>query len=288
MKSGSPVGPILVVAALVALGYFGWQYWSANNRAQVTDATGTQPSEGQAAPAQPAFPIEEVAVADEDDAPAEPLPELAESDTAALDALTAIMGIDRAPALVLTEHLIERIVVSVDNLTRRQLPVRGLPVRAATGAFATATDPSGTTVIDERNFARYADYMALVEALDVDAAVTQYVRAYPLFQQAYRELGYPDGHFNDRLVAVIDHLLAAPTPNLPIALVPEKAGYTYADPALHAASAGHKALIRIGPDNAGVVKAKLRALRDALAGQAPLDQPAIDAAPDQDGDAGTE
>lgn len=286
MKSQSAVGPILVIAALAVVGYFGWQYWSASNRAQLAESPGASPSDQPDAPAQPAFPIEGVAVAPEADAPVEPLPDLAESDSAALDALAGVIGQEQPPAVILGEHIVERIVVSIDNLTRRQLPSRGLPVRTADGPLLTATDPSGVTVIDERNFARYADYMALVEAFDVDAAVAQYVRAYPLFQQAYRELGYPDRHFNDRLVAVIDHLLAAPTPNLPIALVPEKAGYTYADPALHSASAGHKMLIRIGPDNAAVVKAKLRALRDALAGQAPLAEPAGDDAPA--GEEGTE
>ena len=37
-----------------------------------------------------------------------------------------------------------------------------------------------------------------------------YKQYYPLFQQAYVDLGYPEGYFNDRLVEVIDHLLATP------------------------------------------------------------------------------
>ena len=37
-----------------------------------------------------------------------------------------------------------------------------------------------------------------------------YLHFYPLFQQAYQSLGYPNGYFNDRLVATIDNLLAAP------------------------------------------------------------------------------
>ena len=37
-----------------------------------------------------------------------------------------------------------------------------------------------------------------------------YERLYPLFQQAYEDLGYPGKYFNDRLVEVIDHLLQTP------------------------------------------------------------------------------
>ena len=43
-----------------------------------------------------------------------------------------------------------------------------------------------------------------------------YVRLYPLFQRAYEELGYPGQYFNDRVVEVIDSLLATPNVTEPI------------------------------------------------------------------------
>ena len=91
-----------------------------------------------------------------------------------------------------------------------------------------------------------------------------YARAYPLFQQAYVELGYPDGHFNTRLVQVIDHLLAAPEPAAPLRLVVPHVLFEYADPALEAESAGRKVLFRMGNANAAKVKSKLAELRAAL------------------------
>jgi len=94
------------------------------------------------------------------------------------------------------------------------------------------------------------------------------VRFYPLFQQAYRELGYPDGYFNDRLVVVIDHLLATPDVPQPVALRQPNVMYEYADPALESRSAGQKLLIRSGPANETAIKAKLREIRAALTGQA--------------------
>ena len=92
-----------------------------------------------------------------------------------------------------------------------------------------------------------------------------YVRLYPLFQQAYVELGYPNGYFNDRLVSVIDHLLAAPEPRSPIRLTQPKVLYEFADPALEGLSAGHKILVRVGIDDEMRLKAKLREIRKALA-----------------------
>ncbi|RPJ48250.1 MAG: DUF3014 domain-containing protein, partial [Betaproteobacteria bacterium] len=79
------------------------------------------------------------------------------------------------------------------------------------------------------------------------------------------ELGYPKGHFNDRLVAVIDHLLEAPELKTPVALVRPKVLYLYADPELEARSAGQKMLMRMGAEHAGRVKTTLREIRAAIA-----------------------
>jgi hypothetical protein len=91
-----------------------------------------------------------------------------------------------------------------------------------------------------------------------------YSSFYPLFQAAYVELGYPKGYFNDRLVAVIDHLLAAPTVDGPLRLTQPHIVYKFADPQLESASAGHKIMLRMGSQNALVVKAKLREIRAEL------------------------
>ena len=91
------------------------------------------------------------------------------------------------------------------------------------------------------------------------------MRAYPLFQQAYRELGYPDGYFNDRLVVALEDMLAAPETGAPVKLVRPKVVYEFADPALETASAGQKIMIRMGADNARRVKAKLKEIRQSLA-----------------------
>ena len=119
--------------------------------------------------------------------------------------------------------------------------------------------------ISARNAERYAPYVALVEALDARACVELYVRFYPLFQKSYNELGDPRGYFNDRVVAAIDDMLAAPEPQEPIALARPKVLYEFADPALESLSAGRKILARVGTANAAKVKAKLREIRAELA-----------------------
>jgi hypothetical protein len=77
-------------------------------------------------------------------------------------------------------------------------------------------------------------------------------------------LGYPGTYFNDRVVEVIDHLIATPEIEGPLGLVQPKVLYEFADPKLEQLSAGQKILLRIGRANADKVKAKLREIRQAL------------------------
>ena len=96
-----------------------------------------------------------------------------------------------------------------------------------------------------------------------------YIRFYPLFQQAYVDLGYPDRYFNDRLVAIIDHLLSAPRIDRTVALVQPKVFYEYADESLEAQSWGRKTLLRYeqaaGADAADRVLDYLRNVRSIIA-----------------------
>ncbi len=138
-----------------------------------------------------------------------------------------------------------------------------MPVKAVPGAFAT-TGGTGTTTIAPDNAGRYAAYVKAAESIDTTRLAQFYVRLYPLFQQAYVDLGYPNGYFNDRVIDVIDHLLAAPELDAPASLVQPKVLFEFADPALESLSAGQKILVRIGTSNERRLKAKLRDIRKAL------------------------
>ena len=163
-------------------------------------------------------------------------------------------------------NLIRRIVATIDNLPREKVAARLVPVKTVAGPFL-ADGVEENRTIGERNSVRYLPYVRMAESVDAGKLVALYVTHYSLFQQAYRELGYPSGYFNDRLVEVIDHLLAAPDVNAPIRLVQRKVLYEFSEPELESRSAGQKIMIRIGPENAARVKAKLREIRRGLIGQ---------------------
>ena len=214
-------------------------------------------------------PIYEIQVgAKEREMPAvtqEAIPKLHESDDPVREALAGFTDPEKLRSSIIFKNVIRRFVVTVDNLTRQKLPQNYRFVAAVPGQFAVekgATEDHYT--LSARNYARYNGLVALAESVDLKQLVILYTRYYPLFQQAYEELGYPDRYFNDRLVEVIGHLLAAPEPGGPVQLVQPKVFYEFADPDLEKLSAGQKIMIRIGPDNEHRVKAMLRKLLGML------------------------
>lgn len=193
-----------------------------------------------------------------------PLPPLRESDTTMAQALESLIGPQALSNFVRPENLVRHIVVMVDNLPRKTYPAQMSPVNPPRGPFR-SSGKGDKLVLGQDNFARYAPHVKLAESLDTGRIASMYKRFYPLFQEAYVELGYPSAYFNDRLVEVIDHLLETPEVKGPIPLAIRHVLPEFADPALEERSSGQKLLIRMGPDNAARVKAKLRALRSEVA-----------------------
>ena len=216
-----------------------------------------------AAPSEPPIrhPIEPAAP------PPEPLPTLAESDGAMREELAELFG-QRLEEFFNLQDIIHRVVATVDNLPRENPPVRLMPVKPVAGRLVTASKGENLTISPE-NAARYVLYVQLAQAVPTEPLVAVYVRFYPLFQQQYEELGYPGKYFNDRLVEVIDHLLATPEVQEPVRLTQPKVLYEFADPKLENLSAGQKILVRMGGENAAKVKAKLREIRSAVASKVP-------------------
>jgi hypothetical protein len=226
------------------------------------------PAKASTAPEPIEYPISE---AQTGPAPATttPLPALDASDDAVAAALASIPGADALAGLLLSRGLIPHIVATVDALPRRTIGASILPLRTPKGTFTVDTS-SGKPVLDSKDFARYDPYMKVAEAVDPRTLVTWYVHWYPLFQQAYRDLGYPQGYFNDRLVAAIDDMLNAPNARPPVALAATPDGhYVFADPTWESLSVGQKLMIRIGPEHERTLKARLRSIRALLLGKAP-------------------
>jgi hypothetical protein len=197
--------------------------------------------------------------------PTEPveLPQLESSDTFIANALDILVNNKDLMEIFINDQLINNIVVTIDNLPRKQVTMRLMPIKKAPGQFITEK-VENETVISPQNDARYAKYVDFAEAVDPKKLVVLYVQLYPLFQKSYEALGYPDQYFNDRLMAALDDLLAAPVLEEPATLVQPKYFYLYADADLENRSIGQRILMRIGADNQKIVQYKLKSIQQEL------------------------
>ena len=161
------------------------------------------------------------------------------------------------------DRIAHRIVVSIDALGRHSLPIEQRLIRHVHGDYLVRGDDTDSVAADV-NAARYAPLLKLLRVLDMPALVRIYSEFYPLFQQEYKNTGYPDMYFNDRVVEVIDLLLATPEPSVRPHLKRPGVMYVYSDADLEGLAAGQKILLRVGPDNEAAVKGRLRELRALL------------------------
>jgi hypothetical protein len=255
---------INLLAVAIAIGLVIAALYFYQRRATEVDAPGDEVATPPvaSAPAMEPEPAQQVPRPLEVEMP--PLPPLDESDAAASEAAAGLIGADDVAAWLVPQGILRKIVVTVDNLPNDKLPMRVRAVQPVPGSFLVAGEEGGY-LLDARNFERYEPFVALVQRVDLGALVDTYTRFYPLLQESYSEIAPPGRQFHGRLVEAIDDMLAAPEVPAPIELRRPRVFYEFADPSLERLSVGQKALIRAGPENAAIIKARLLELRQELA-----------------------
>lgn len=265
---------VLVILTVLALAYVerdrlpqGLKAWLGRSelKTEVASAPATPAVPGSAPAVVSSTPLPQTSAPMRLPASTASLPELRQSDALVLRELGTLVG-KPGLAWLVPSHLILHLVATVDNLTRATVPVQVWPVHPLPGALRTTGQGSDLALAPD-NARRYAPYVQMLTAIEPRRAVEVYLRLAPLCEQAWRELGHPHSAFNDRLLAVIANLLQAPEPQGPVLLRQPKVLYTYADPALEAAPAGQKILMRMGLSNERAVKDWLRQFRQALLAQ---------------------
>jgi pyruvate/2-oxoglutarate dehydrogenase complex dihydrolipoamide acyltransferase (E2) component len=238
--------------------------------AQAPAAPAPAPAAAPPTDAGPKHPLEPLAEASAPQA----LPGLDAAESVVREALAGLAGQTAVMTFLQADGFVRRAVVTVDNLARPMAASRLWPVQPTPGRLQRIVAGDVERIAAD-NARRYAPFVAFVASVEPSRAAAVYRRLYPLFQQAYAELGYPKGHFNDRLVEVIDHLMAAPEPTMPpaVRLVEVKGEvpstrpwvrYEFADERLESLSSGQKIMVRIGNDHARRLKGWLAGFRQAI------------------------
>lgn len=281
---GKLVFPAVIALMLAAIGVGGYYVLQGptgmfiSKPALPTVPVAPAPDDAPTATAPPAEPAIQHPIDAASAAEGAPLPALAQSDGFITGALGEVVKRRDMLSFLQLDGFAKRVVATVDNLARPHAAPLLWPVNPTPGRFSTLTGPSGAKgdVINPANAQRYTPMVNFIDSIDSAKAAAVYVRLYPLLQEAYVELGYPKGYFNDRVVTVIDHLLATPAPSGPLRVrLTEVKGpinparpwvrYEFEDPRLEALSSGQKMLLRTGPDNQARLQAKLRELRQRVA-----------------------
>lgn len=251
--------PVVVAVAIGAALYYGRSHRQAEQQRASQPPIATQPEAPSTATEPPVRnPLGETP-------PPKPLPALSDSDPSMQESLSGLFGNALDPFLV-PKDIIRHTVVTIDNLPRKKTAVQMWPVKPIGGEVLASGNGEELT-LNADNYARYDRFIKILQKTDTAQLVTLYKQYYPLFQESYVSLGYPDGYFNDRLVEVIDHLLAAPDVTGPVQLRRPSVNFEFVDPELEALSSGQKLLVRMGSGNAAIVKDKLRELRKSIAKQ---------------------
>ncbi|MDD9888811.1 MAG: DUF3014 domain-containing protein [Gammaproteobacteria bacterium] len=186
------------------------------------------------------------------------LPTLNSSDSFVLDGLRAMQNGAALVELLARDQIVRKFVVFVENISRGEFPQTGLPYRALGQDMPVRNIDENLFVMDESAHARFDHAVQTFVSMDTEVAMAFYRTLSPLFQQAYAEIGFRNVSFDDTLRAAINNVLRTTNMEGPYQLVRPSIMYLYADASIENLQEVHKQLIRIGPDNTILLKAKLR------------------------------
>ena len=191
------------------------------------------------------------------------LPELGETDPLVRQLVGALSSHPKVAAWLTTDQLIRNFTVVVVNISNGRSPARHLSGLRPTGEFVARED--GEIVnLDPRSYQRYNDYADAIGALDAQGTARLYATLKPRIQDAYRELGHPEGDFDQVMQRAILELLNTPTVEGDVPLTAKSVSWEFADPKLQSLSSAQRQFLRMGPRNMRIVKDKLREIAPHL------------------------
>ncbi len=270
---GYSLTSVIIIVLGMAMIITGSYFYLSDNKAQPVTAIKKKVEEIQViepvAPQQPVAEAEQsvalptISVAPQEVEAAIELPLLNDSDTRVLASLQQLTELNEYRSLLNQEEMIRNFVVFIDNFSRGELLTRFSPLIKPGEPFS-SVKVEQKMYLNPDSYKRYNIYADIIDSIDIDAAISQYRTLQPLFDEAYREIAYPQGVFSDSLKEALALVLDTPVIVEPIALIAPSAMYKFADPKLEALPAAQKLLIRMGPENTLKLKTKLQQIQQAL------------------------
>ena len=184
------------------------------------------------------------------------LPRLEESDDAVRDAVGDIPLGTAGQQYLIPGNIIERSASLIYLMAQGDVPYKLLPVSRPKAAFAISDD--GTQVVtDPAGFERYDALTQWLQSLDLESLLSSLEWFVPLFREAWSYYGEDPSAFDMAVVMTLDLVIATPEVDLSEArLIRKEVVWIFEDPAIEGLAPIQKQVLRMGPENAEVVKAK--------------------------------
>ena len=191
----------------------------------------------------------------------EPLPRLEESDDAVRDALGDIPLGTAGQQFLMPGNIIERSASLIYLMAQGDVPYKLLPVSRPKATFPISDD--GTQVItDPAGFERYDALTQWLESLELKPLLSSLEWFIPLFREAWSYYGEDPAAFDMAVVMTLDLVIATPEVDLSEQrLIRKEAVWIFEDPAIEGLAPIQKQVLRMGPENAKILKAKAAEMR---------------------------
>ena len=186
----------------------------------------------------------------------DPLPRLEESDDAVRDAVGDIPLGTAGQQYLMPGNIIERSASLIYLMAQGDVPYKLLPVSRPKAAFPIRDD--GTQVVtDPAGFERYDALTQWLQSLDLESLLSSLEWFIPLFREAWSYYGEDPAAFDMAVVMTLDLVIATPEIDLSEArLIRKEAVWIFEDPAIEGLAPIQKQVLRMGPENAKILKAK--------------------------------
>jgi len=258
-RKGGRVGVIILAAIGIGLGAYYYFFYAKPPREPIPIPVGKPEVKIPTPPPPP----EKVVVIEEKKVPPPPLVKLGESDNLVRERAKDLSSHSKLLAWLKIKNIIRRIVATVDSISEGSSPRAHLRFLAPKEGL-TVKKVEKKIFINPRSYHRYNLVSDVFQSLNTEATIRVYKELKPLFQEAYREQGYPDRDFQDALIGAIRELLRVPVVEGDIPVEEVVLSYVMLDDKLEELSDAQKHLLRMGSVNTRKIQGKLREIALAL------------------------
>ena len=161
------------------------------------------------------------------------------------------------------KELLRSVATAVDNVALGQSPAAQLAFLAPEEKFS-VIEKNGTIYLDPRSYRRYDALTNVFMAIPDETLIFWYRKLRPTLETAFRELGYPEITFSQRLKQAIEQLDQVPVTRKDMPLEKKILSYAFADINLEDLNSAQKHFLRLGPQNVSRIQKKLRGLAARL------------------------